>query len=405
MSTILFAFFAEAKPVLLTLLLIVPYFFMYYVRSSPSFFIFLGANIMLVIWPLFLPVIWNPAAAGVGQHAAAPLSSIIADIPRQSIAPLRLCWFFLLLIFAIRSISVRLRGQQRLDIGYLVFCVGFLTILSLIAGYFGMRMIVALNAIWAFLAIAGYLVYTQSARIDESLQILSVAGKKPVHAIMKFNNNILAIFFIPVILFAAISPWLPLEQAARLLGAVLIAGLRGFFRFIDWLINLFNKEQPAIIDGESMPIQQDFVDLPEASETPAWIALLDLIVRTLMQILIVAGIAAALAYGAYRFYRRFIATRDKGGGFSEDGDTSEYIGPKLAAKPIANAIAGLLNRLAPKTEAEKIRRAYYKKVRRHIRQGAAVAQQDTAREIASKIRPRENIDDLTSLYERARYSK
>ena len=404
-SILIYAFFADLWPVIFTTVLLVPYFCMYKARRAESILIFLGAHILLIIWPLFLPVIWTPRAEIFAQLPNAPLSSMLAGIPRQSIAPLRIGWFVILLLSAIRSVSLRLRGPQRYDSGYLLFCVGFLTALSLIAGYFGMTAIVTLNALWAFYMIAGYLIYSQSARIDESLEILSVAGKKPVTAIIRFNNNILAVFLIPVALFALVSPWLPLERVTRLLGESALAALRGLFKLIDWIMSLFRKEQQPIAE-ETPPMEQGMGGfMGEAAETPAWLALLDAIIRALMQILLVAGIAAALAYAAYRFYRRFLATRGSSEKNIEDDDTSEYIGPKLAARPVAEAIAGLLRRLGPKTEKEKIRRAYFKKVRRHIQRGAAVRQSDTAGEIAVIIRPLEDIDDLTSLYEGARYGK
>jgi hypothetical protein len=253
--------------------------------------------------------------------------------------------------------------------------------------------------------ITGYLVYNQTVRIDESLAILSVSGKKPVNAIIRFNNSILAMLFIPVVLFAVLSPWIPMDRAAGLLGAALLAALRGLFRFIGWIMSFFSAEEVADIPQDAPPPEQDFSGfMEEATETPAWLALLETIIHVLMQILVVGLIAAAIAYGAYRLYKRFLATRGRGGEEGPDGDTSEYIGPKLAVKPIVEALGSLLRRLSPKTENEKIRRMYYKKVYRHIKRGAAIQQTDTTGEIADKLRPAEDIDDLTRLYEKARYS-
>ena len=388
---------------MLTLLLAIPYFGMFAVRSAANFPIFIGAHIGLAAWPLFLPVIWTPREMIAEQLQNAPLSSMLAGIPQDQIAPLRVCWFILLVIAAIRSISSRLRARHSYEAGYLVFCIGLLAILSLISGYFNMRAVTAINAVWAFTLIAGYLVYNQTIRIDESLDILSVAGKKPVSAILRFNNSILAMFLIPVVLFASISPWLPLDRAARLFGVAALAAIRGLFRFIGWLMSLFQSEQPAEIAEDAPPEQDMGGMLEEASETPAWLALLEIIINTLMQILVVGLIAAAIAYGAYKLYKRFLATRGSGGKDDEQGDTSEYIGPKIAAKPIAEALGNLLRRLSPKSESEKIRRIYYKKVRRHIKRGADIKRVDTTGVIAEKLRPAENIDELTAQYERARY--
>ena len=405
LSTLLYAFFGDLLPILMTFLLLIPYFGMFYIRDAKNIAIFLGAHIALVAWPLLLPVIWTPLAVVTEQLPGAPLSYLLAGVPVQQIAPLRMCWFVFMLISAIRSIYSRLTGRHGFDSGYLCFGIVVLTVLSLISGYYGMGAITAFNAVWAFLLIAGYLIYSQTIRIDESLDIFKFSDRKPATAIVRFNNSILLVFLIPVIMFAALSPWLPLDSAAGLLGAVLVASLRGLFNFIGWLMALFRTEPEEVPDELPPPMpEQDFGPvMDEAPETPAWLALLEMIFNIMLQIFIVAVIAAALAYGAYRFYKRFIATRGTGVDANEGADISEYIGPRLALKPIAEAIGSLLRRFSPKTEAERIRQLYYKKVRWHIKRGAEIKGVDTTREIAAKIQPAEDIGELTALYEGARY--
>ena len=391
-------------PVLLLFVLLAPYFCMYAIRPTHNFWIFAGAHIGLCAWPLFLPVIWTPAATILEELPGAPLSAMLIGIPHQQIAPLRICWFIFLVFAALRSITVRLKGRHGYDVGYLVFCIALLTALTLISGSFGMRGVTALNAVWAFTIITGYLVYNQTVRIDESLAILSASGRKPVMAILRFNNSILAIFLIPVIMFAIISPWLPLDRATGLLGVMLLAGLRALFRFFSWIMAMFDSGEPEEIPEDPPPQEQDLGGfMGDANEQPAWLALIEMIINVLLQLALVAFIAALIAYAAYKLYKRFLATRSSGGEDALGGDTSEYIGPKLAAKPIAEALGNLLRRLSPKSEAERVRRLYYKKVRRHIKKGAAVRQTDTTGEIAATLRPIENIDGLTSQYERARY--
>lgn len=428
-STLSYALFADLTPALLTFLLLIPYFGMYLVRGAKNIAVFLGAHIALTAWPLFLPAIWTPGGSGIpGISGAsvmsgaaeglfnadglrlfatlpgAPLSYMLNGVPMQNIAPLRICWFIFLIFAAIRSIRARLKGPEHYETGYLIFCIALLTALSLISGYFEMRAVTAVNAIWAFMMITGYLVYNQTIRIDESLGILQFSGKQPVNAIIRFNNAILAVFLIPVVLFAIMSPWLPLDRIAGLIGMVLIAVLRVVFRFVGWFMSLFESESAEVPPDEIPPEPDSGPFMADTQETPAWLALIQAIINVLLQILIVALIAGALAYGAYRFYKKFVATRGKGGGEAIAGDTSEYIGPKLAAKPIAEALNSLLRRLSPRSESERIRRLYFKKVRWHIRHGAEIQRADTAGQIAAKLRPAENIDELTAQYERARYS-
>ena len=404
-TTLSYALFADMLPAFLTLLLLVPYFGMFMFRNAQSIIIFLGVHIWLASWPLLLPVIWTPRAAILEPLPNAPLSYLLTGIPPQNIAPLRICWFIFMVASAVRSIYMRVKGRYGFESGYLVFSICAFTVFSLVSGYFGMSYATAVNAVWAFVLITGYLVYNQTARIDESLEIMEFSGRKPVAAIIRFNNAILAAFLIPVVLFAIISPWLPLDRAARLFGAAALAAIRGIFRFVGWFLSLFGSEEPAAQVEELPPVEQDLGPLVgQAAETPAWMQLLETIINVLIQITVVALIAAAIAYGAYRFYKLFVATRRTRGKDEPEGDVSEYIGPVLAVKPLAEALNSLLRRLMPKTEAEKIRRTYYKKVQWHIKHGAAVRGADTSGEIAVKLRPSENIDGLTALYERARYS-
>ena len=420
-SILIYAFFADIVPVLLSFALLIPYFCFYAIRRASNFFIFIGAHIGLAAWPLILPALWTPGGAWGGAPGGlpggvpggvlleplqgAPLSAMLVGLPLNQIPLLRIGWFIIMLAAMLRSIYTRVKGRYGYEVSYLIFVVGVLTALSIISGYNGMSPITAINAVWAFVIITGYLVYNQTVRIDESLAILSISGKKPVNAILRFNNSILMMFLIPVVLFAAVSPWLPLDRAASLLGAVLLIGVRSLFNFIGWILSLFGSKEPTEIMQDAPPPDQDMdLFMEEAPETPAWIALLETIVNVLIQLLLVGFIAAAIAYGVYRLYKLFIATRGRGGADEPDGDTSEYIGPKLAAKPIAEAIGELLRRLSPRSEAERIRRMYFKKVRRHIKRGSAVIlRSDTTGEIADKLRPAEDIDDLTAQYDRVRY--
>ena len=52
-----------------------------------------------------------------------------------------------------------------------------------------------------------------------------------------------------------------------------------------------------------------------------------------------------------------------------------------------------------------IRRVYAKKINRHIRRGTYISLSDTTGIIGNKIRPDENIDELTAMYEKVRYGR
>ena len=83
-----------------------------------------------------------------------------------------------------------------------------------------------------------------------------------------------------------------------------------------------------------------------------------------------------------------------------DGDVLERIrdeGGEERERPRLSRLFG------PLSERERIRRLYYKTVRRHIRRGLMVGRADTTGRICEKIGRREDIGRLTELYDEARY--
>ncbi|MDR3121296.1 MAG: hypothetical protein LBU58_08200 [Clostridiales bacterium] len=418
----LYAFFADMRPVLLSLLLAAPFFGMFAVRRKAKKLLpFLAAHIALAVWPLLLPAFWiarAPGSAAVSAAAAsvsgsdalvsgAPLSPLLSGLLEQGIAPLRACWFAFLLIAAVRSTAVRLRARPGdLDLGFTGFCVGLFAALALLAEHFAMRGMLPILALWAFLAIAGFLVHSQTARVDGSLGILAGTGKKPIAAILRFNNTILAVFLIAVALFAILSSLLPLGRVAGLFGAAALAALRGIVWLIMRIAALFPSGSEEAPLPEAPPPEPDVGAFAvEAAETPAWLEFLESLFMFLLNAALIAGAVAAVAYGAYRLYRRFYAARGESGADAADGDVREYIGPKRPEKPVAAALRAFARRFAPKSEAERVRHLYFRKVRRHLRRGVAIRRADTTGEIAQKILPAEDLGALTKRYDQARYDR
>jgi hypothetical protein len=75
---------------------------------------------------------------------------------------------------------------------------------------------------------------------------------------------------------------------------------------------------------------------------------------------------------------------------------------KLA--PSFKGIKSLFNRKGSK-HSHPIRRAYRKKVNKHIKQGTPIKRHHNPKNIAELIRQNENIDELTTQYRAARYGR
>jgi hypothetical protein len=318
---------------------------------------------------------------------------------------LRCAWLLALLISALRALVLRLRAASSLDRGFAAFLVCANVAALLACEYFGLRGAQPALFLWAFAYVAAYVAHSQTLRVDESLSILpgAVAGDSPARAILRHNNAMLAAFIALAGLLALMAARLPIGRLARLLGAAALAALRWLVSAIAAVARLFSRGEPPAPAQGSLPPAMEAAPLPamEAAETPLWAQVLGAVVFWLVLAALAAGAVYAVAYGCYQLYRRFYASGYSDGG----GDVREDIGPARAAGRARMALGSLGRRLLPQTEAEKVRRAYFRKVRRHIRRGAGVLRSDTTGEIAEKILPQEDIGELTERYDRARYGR
>ncbi|MDR1062217.1 MAG: hypothetical protein LBL83_13650 [Clostridiales bacterium] len=381
------AVFQDMQAARLSLLLAVPFLGMCALRfSDVGLPAFLAGIFALAAWPL-LPFLPFPR-----------------EFPQLL---LRYAWLLLLLASALRALILRLRAASGLERGGVAFAVAVNAAAMLACERFGLEGALPALFLWAFAYAAAYVAHSQTLRVDESLSILPASAERPTGAILRFNNAMLAAFLAAAGALALLAARLPLGRAAGLIGGAALAALRMFVSALLYVMRLFSSgEAPQQEEPPQPPpaAGEPFV-MPEAAEAPAWAQALGAIMLRLAWVALAAAAAFALAYGCYRLHRRFYGAR------YSDGDLREYIGPARGAaagraRARARAVLGSLAlRLLPKTEAERIRRAYFKKVRRHIKRGAGVLPADTAGEIAAKILPNEDIGALTALYNRARYSR
>ena len=116
-------------------------------------------------------------------------------------------------------------------------------------------------------------------------------------------------------------------------------------------------------------------------------------------VLMTVAAIATFVYLLYSLYMRFNKKGDKKNATNPADDT-------VVALP--SNIFGDLKALMPRLKLRQrnaIRRAYAKKVNGHIKRGVKILAADTTVTIADKIRPQEDIDELTALYEAVRYGE
>jgi hypothetical protein len=355
----------------LTFALLLPVLAMSVTRHFISnFFLFIGIHLLLLFSPLLLRL--------------------------DLLAQILFCLF--LLACAVYSVAVRLRGDWRINTVMALVCASAAAAIGFVLDFFGRGGAADFLAVWAFVMLLCYILHTQTAQVDSSLDVLSGSAKQPIGTMLRFNNILIAVFLIPVLAAGLLSPLFPLD---RLLGGVWMV-LSRFLRWIFALIGgLFTGEEVLLEEStqEQSGNMLDGVILDSSAQRPAWIEMLEEIFRTILIIAIAAGAVLLVIYAVYRLYKRFYASR------STDGDVREYIGPEMDRDRLQDLWRGFRSRLPSfgRSEEEKIRRQYFRRVRRHIRKGVAVEKADTTGQIEGKIRPSEDIAALTEQYNHARY--
>jgi hypothetical protein len=335
-----------------------------------NFFLFLGVHLLLLFFPLLLGF---------------PLL-------------VRVLFCLFLLACMIYSVVVRLRGDWRISTVMALVCAATAAAIGFVLDFFERGGVADFLAAWAFVMLLCYILHTQTAQVDSSLDVLSGSAKQPIGTMLRFNNILIAVFLVPVIAAGLLSPLFPLN---RLLGGLWVV-LSGFLRWFFALIGgLFPGEEVLLEESaqEQSSNMLDEMSLGFTAERPAWVEMLEEIFRTILIVAIAAGAVLLIIYAVYRLYKRFYASR------STDGDVREYIGPEMDRDRLQDLWRGFRSRLPGfgRSEEEKIRRQYFRRVRRHIRKGVAVGKADTTGQIEGKIRPSEDIAALTEQYNRARY--
>jgi len=256
--------------------------------------------------------------------------------------------------------------------------------LDIPAGYFVFNMLISILC---------YILHAHMTDISDSLDAISLTSVQPVKNIKKFNNAAIALFVAMATVAALLSKYIPVAAALRGLGDLLLAVLR-------FLASLGNGPQEApeeVAMMQDMPGDPDMFGMPEPSEPFIFWVILEKIVMFLVTAALIAGVIAGVAYLFYKLYKRFYATKR-----AYLSDVAEFAAPEANFIRFAGRLADMVPfiNFAP---VNKARRAFYKKVRRHMKKGLEVRAHQTARDIAAEIKKAEDIGELTDAYEVARY--
>lgn len=242
-----------------------------------------------------------------------------------------------------------------------------------------------------------FMLYVHIKNVDSSLEIITKNSMQPVSQIKSFNNKIIAIYLIISAAFLIVCPYFHLQDLVNLFG-------EGLYAFIRFLVSFLPQQSPQELPEQTLPsygdsrlpLQQLF-----AGEGSPIVEFIEEIFIYVVNIGVVIAIVAIICYGLYLLYKTFYANS------SSTNETKEFISPIVKvdkANRNLNPFRRFIDSLNVSTN-DKVRKIYYKKIKKLMTLGLKITN-ETASEISSlaSISINKDISELTTFYEKARYS-
>lgn len=252
------------------------------------------------------------------------------------------------------------------------------------AGYWGI-----------FLLILEYIVHKNLNAAYHFLNNATEASTLPVQQIKSVNMAMLAFHTGVTALVMLLVPGLGLDRLLLWLKDCAI-------RLIRFLVSLFSPggAAPAPLP-QTPPSAPDSPLLPfESSSIPAWLSILLGILEFLCKLLTAALLIAALCYGIWRLYKRFIGRQ------RYEGELREFVSPVLLQQHLkasrkTSGHGPLWKDFSPNAG---IRKLYIKTLNRAKPKHAVFSLSDTPAQLEQKVFENQ-LDPLHHYYEKARYSQ
>lgn len=243
-----------------------------------------------------------------------------------------------------------------------------------------------------------FMLYVHIKNVDSSLEIITKNSMQPVSQIKSFNNKIIAIYLFISAAFLIVCPYFHLQDLVNLFG-------EGLYAFIRFLVSFLPQTQtpqdvPQQTQQSTQSAESMLKNLLPGKENPI-VAFIEEIFIYVVNIGVVIAIIAIICYGLYLLYKTFYANS------SSTNETKEFISPIVKvdkANRNLNPFRRFIDSLNVSTN-DKVRKIYYKKIKKLMTLGLKISN-ETASEISSlaSISINKDISELTTFYEKARYS-
>ena len=303
---------------------------------------------------------------------------------------------------AIYSLHRKGKGEWAMQGSTAVWVIGLLAALSaLYASYLPeMDGVGVFLNISSLISLAAVVLYMHLDNMRFGLGLIGEHHKKTTN-MSPVSNMLITVFLIIIIIFGSLSILFPSEAAVLVIARLLLNIILFPFQLMAFIFqSIIGEPVPEMPLEEMLTGDGNFV--PEEGEEPPENFVFNRVISFIVGLLSALGLlAVAVTFLVLLFYRLYRAFGKKG----EEGKSS--LMPEDAISRL-KFVLGDFKELLPNfklSARHPVRRAYIKKVNSHIKQGLRVHPHYTPEVIADKIRPKEDIDELTQKYEKVRYGR
>lgn len=170
-----------------------------------------------------------------------------------------------------------------------------------------------------------------------------------------------------------------------------------FITIIRWIVQLFFHHSPAQKEELATPEMESFFQSLPQSEGPSWFAR---ILEYLFLIIAFVSIAAILVMLLVAIYRKLVTRRE-----GTELDKREFVSPKMERKKVERTVSQEKLHFFNRSTEGRIRKLYYRSIRRHLRSGKMPSRSMTPSQIEAlaSLPQSPGADQLHEAYEKARY--
>ena len=307
--------------------------------------------------------------------------------------PRLLAGAYLILAIAYSYVRKYTGRGEALSMGTLFVGCGTLIVLYFLAGFLDIQ---AIRPYLVGLAVAQILIFFVSLHILNVNETLSNVGdmmSQPAQKLRRFNGKIAAIFLVIATAVMLLAVVLRLDVVFTWLGSGALALLRFLLSFLGR-----GEETGEISEDFQLEVNPSQADTEAAIGGEPFI--LWVILEKIVIVAFCVGIIVGIVYLLYRFYKAFNKNSIQKLATEEFTESSAFVEKeKRSPRP-----KGRVRDALQMTPDKRIRRLYFHKISRYMKKGDRIKPANTPVEIEQALREQENLQALTRVYQKARYS-